>query len=61
MLIGYPKGLRGRIFYNPKEKKTIESSHTTFLEYDYMMNFKPKSKVVIEELDSIQNPHETPK
>ena len=60
MLIGYPKGTRGGIFYNQKEKKVIVNTHVTFLEEDYMNNFKPKSKVVLEELDSIQDPHETP-
>ena len=39
MFIGYPKGTRGGIFYNPKEKKVIVSTHATFLEEDYMNNF----------------------
>ena len=60
MFIGYPKGTRGGIFYNPKEKKVIVSTHATFLEEDYMNNFKPKSKVVLEELDSVQDPPQTP-
>ena len=59
MFIGYPKGTRGGIFYNPKEKKVIVSTHATFLEEDYMNNFKPKSKVVLEELDSVQDPPQT--
>ena len=56
MFIGYPNGTRGGIFYNPKEKKVIVSTHTTFLEEDYMNNFKPRSKVVLEEIDSVQDP-----
>ena len=44
MFIGYPKGTRGGIFYNPKEKKVIVRTHTTFLEEDCMNNFKPRSK-----------------
>ena len=60
MLIGYHKGTRGGIFYNPKEKKVIVSTHTTFLEEDYMNNFKPSSKVVLEEFDSVRDPQETP-
>ena len=59
MFIGYPKGTRGGIFYNPKEKKVIVSTHATFLEEDYMNNFKPKSKVVLEELDSVRDPPQT--
>ena len=60
MFIGYPKGTRGGIYYNPKDKKVIVSTHATFLEDDYMNNFKPRSKVVLEELDSIRDPQETP-
>ena len=60
MFIGYPKGTRGEIFYNRKEKKVIMSTHATFLEEDYMNNFKPRSKVVLEKLDSIRDPQETP-
>ena len=60
MFIGYPKGTRGVIFYNPKVKKVIASTHTSFLEEDYMNDFKPRSKVVLEELDSVQDPQETP-
>ena len=38
----------------------IVSTHATFLEEDYMNNFKPKSKVVLEELDSVRDPPQTP-
>ena len=60
IFISYPKGARGGIFYNPKEKKVIVITHATFLEDDYMNNFKPRRKVVLEELDSIRDPQETP-
>ena len=56
MFIGYSKGTRGGIFYNSKEKKVIVSTHSTFLEEDYMNNFKPRSKEVLEELDLVQSP-----
>ena len=59
MFISYPKRTRGGIFYNPKEKKVIVSTHTTFLEEDYMNNFKLRSTVVLEELDSVRDPQET--
>ena len=36
------------------------SIHTPFLEEDYMNNFKPMSKVVLEELNSVRDPQETP-
>ena len=54
--IGYPKGMRSEIFYNQKENKVIVITHATFLEEDYMNNFKTRSKVVLEELDSIRDP-----
>ena len=60
MFIGYPKGTRGEIFYNRKEKKVMVRTHAIFLEEDYMNNFKLRSKVVLEELDSIRDPQETP-
>ena len=60
MFTGYPKGTRGGIFYNPKEKKVIVSTHTTFLDDDYMNNYKPRTKVVLEELDSVRDPQKTP-
>ena len=50
LFIGYPKGTRGGIFYSPKEKKVFVSTHATFLENDYMNNFKPRSKVILEEM-----------
>ena len=59
MFIGYPKGTRCGIFYNPNENKVIVSTHTTFLEEDYMNTFKPRSKVVLEELDSVRDPQDS--
>ena len=32
MFMGYSKGTRGGIFYNPKEKKVMVSTYATFLE-----------------------------
>ena len=56
MFIDYPKETRFGIFYNPEEKKVIVSTHTTFLEEDYMNNFKHRSKVVLEELNLVRDP-----
>ena len=58
LFIGYPKGTRGGIFYSSSEKKVIVSTNAKFFEEDYVNNFKPKSKVILEELDSAQ---ESPK
>ena len=45
-------------FYSSLEKKVIVSTNAKFLEADYVNNFKPKSKVILEELYSAQ---ESPK
>ena len=50
MFVGYPKGIRGGLFYCPSGKKVFVSINVTFLKDDYMTNFKPRSKVVLEEL-----------
>ncbi|KAH9671725.1 hypothetical protein KPL70_017462 [Citrus sinensis] len=54
MFVGYPKGTRGGLFYSPQDRKVIVSTHFTSLEEDYMNNFKPKSKVILEELSDDQ-------
>ena len=58
LFIRYPKETRGGLFYSSSEKKVIVSTNAKFLEEDYVNNFKPKSKVILEELDSAQ---ESPK
>ena len=58
LFISYPKGTRGGLFYSSSEKKVIVSTNAKFLEEDYVNNFKPKSKVILEELNSSQ---ESPK
>ncbi|KAK9195396.1 hypothetical protein WN943_003517 [Citrus x changshan-huyou] len=54
MFVGYPKGTRGGLFYSAQDRKVIVSTHFTSLEEYYMNNFKPKSKVILEELSSDQ-------
>ena len=54
MFVGYPKGIRGGLFYIPLDKKVFASTNATFLEDDYVTNLKPHSKVVLEELRSDQ-------
>ena len=54
LFVGYRKGTRGGLFYCLEEKKVFLSTNATFLENDYMMNFKPWSKVVIEDILSIE-------
>ena len=50
LFIGYPKGSRGGLFYIPQDKKVFVLVSVTLIENDYMINFKPHSKVVLEEL-----------
>ncbi|KAH9707912.1 BED-type domain-containing protein [Citrus sinensis] len=54
MFVGYPKGIMRGLFYSPQDRKVIVSTHFTSLEEDYMSNFKPKSKVILEELSGDQ-------
>ena len=49
LFIGYPKSTRGGIFYNPRDKKVFVSTHATFLEHEYINDFKPRSKVLLED------------
>ncbi|RVW44912.1 Retrovirus-related Pol polyprotein from transposon TNT 1-94 [Vitis vinifera] len=50
MFVGYPKGTREGMFYSAQDNKVFVSTNATFLEYNYMADFKPRSKVVLEEL-----------
>ena len=54
MFVGYPKGTRGGLFYSPQDRKVIVSTHFTSLKEVYVNNFKPKSKVILEELSGDQ-------
>ena len=50
LFIGYPKGTRGGIFYNLRYKKVFVSTHATFLEYEYIKDYRPRSKVLLEDI-----------
>ncbi|KAA0045201.1 gag/pol protein [Cucumis melo var. makuwa] len=43
---GYPKELRGGIFYDPQENKVIVSTNATLLEEDHIRDHQPCSKLV---------------
>jgi len=59
--VGYPKGTKGWLFYNPREQKVLVSTNAVFLEEDYMMDRKSLEKVILEEIqeNSISNPSTT--
>ena len=42
-------------FIIQKIKEGIVSTYTSFLEEDYPNNFKPRSIMILEELDSVQD------
>lgn len=51
----YPKETRGGLFYTSSDNKFIMSTHVTFfLEENSIYNLKPKSRIIIEELDLTQ-------
>ena len=50
LFVGYPMGTKGYLFYSPKDRDVIVSTNARFLEEDYIMNHKPMSSVVLEEL-----------
>ena len=51
--MGYPKGTKG--YLDPKEQKVLVSTNTRFLEENYMIDNKPRSKVVLNELRAKTN------
>ena len=50
LFVGYPKGTKGYMFYDPQEQRVIVSKNAQFLEEDYMIDNKPRSKTILEEL-----------
>ena len=38
------------LFFYPKEQRVLVSTNTRFLEQDYMLDNKPRSKVILDEL-----------
>ena len=50
IFVGYAPETRGGYFYSPKDQKGICFNNWTFLEHDYMNNYKPQSNVVLEDL-----------
>ena len=59
LFIGYPKGTIGGIFYNPKDKKVFMLTHAMFLEHEYINDFKPRSKVLLEDFKERKSQNDT--
>ena len=61
LFVGYPKGTKGGLFYSLKNQKVIVSTNARFLEEDYVMNHKPRSRAILEEMrGERQEPQSTP-
>ncbi|KAH6836230.1 plant intracellular ras group-related LRR 3 [Perilla frutescens var. hirtella] len=56
LFVGYPRGTKGGLFYSPKDQKIIVSTNARFLEEDYVINHKPKSQIILDELRGGLNP-----
>ena len=61
LFIGYPKGTRGGIFYNPRNNKVFVSTYTTFLENEYMNDFKPRNKLLLEKISEKKTLSDSPR
>ena len=59
LFIGYPKGTRGGIFYNLRDKKVFVSTHATFLEYEYINDDRPRSKILLKDVLENRSQDET--
>ena len=55
LFVGYPKGTKGYLFYDPKEQRMLVSTNARFLEEDYMIDNKPRSKDILDELRAKTN------
>ena len=55
LFVGYPKETKGYLFYDPKEQRVLVSTNTRFLEENYMIDNKSRSKVVLDELRAETN------
>ena len=55
LFVGYPKGTKGYLFYDPKEQRVFVSTNARFLKEDYMIDNKLRSKVILDELRAETN------
>ena len=53
--MGYPRGTKGYLFYDPKEQRVFISTNARFLKDDYVIDNKPRSKVILDELRAETN------
>ena len=58
IFVGYPKETKGYYFYSPSDLKVFVSTNAKFLDKDYMNDFVPKSRIVLNELSGDTIPQE---
>ncbi|KAL8470954.1 hypothetical protein ACS0TY_033504 [Phlomoides rotata] len=47
LFVGYPRRTKRGLFYSPKDQRIVVSTHSKFLEDDYVSNRKPKSGITL--------------
>ncbi|KAK0576062.1 hypothetical protein LWI29_011265 [Acer saccharum] len=58
IFVGYPKETKGYYFYSPSDLKVFVSTNAKFLEKDYMNDFVPRSRIVLNERSGDTIPRE---
>ncbi|KAI9157593.1 hypothetical protein LWI28_024839 [Acer negundo] len=58
IFVGYPKETKGYYFYSPSDLKVFVSTNAKFLEKDYMNDFVPRSRIVLNEISGDTIPRE---
>ncbi|KAI9191909.1 hypothetical protein LWI28_015342 [Acer negundo] len=58
IFVGYPKETKGYYFYSPSDLKVFVSTNAKFLEKDYMNDFVPRSRIVLNEMSRDTIPRE---
>ena len=48
--VRYPRGMKCDLFYCPMNQKVIVSTNALFLEENYVINYKLKNRIILEEL-----------
>ncbi|KAK4835556.1 hypothetical protein QYF36_011335 [Acer negundo] len=58
IFVGYPKETKGYYFYSPSDLKVFVSTNAKFLEKDYMNDFVPRNRIVMNEMSGDIIPRE---
>ncbi|KAK4835749.1 hypothetical protein QYF36_014053 [Acer negundo] len=58
IFVGYPKETKGYYFYSPSDLKVFVSTNAKFLKKDYMNDFVPRSRIVLNEMSGDTIPRE---